>query len=80
MNLKEMGRFEVYIDESGKHRWRYVARNGNIIAVSSEGYTNYLGCRAGLMLMQSTTFDTPIIDLRPQVEQKEKRNEQNKSR
>ena len=31
-------KFEIYKDENGDWRWRLVARNGRIIAVSGEGY------------------------------------------
>lgn len=31
---------ERYEDEAGEHRWRIVAGNGEIIATSSEGYTD----------------------------------------
>ncbi|QCC50506.1 HVO_2922 family protein [Halapricum salinum] len=32
--------FEVYEDDGGKHRWRLVHDNGNIIADSGEGYSS----------------------------------------
>ncbi|MFQ3596544.1 MAG: DUF1508 domain-containing protein [Sphingomonadaceae bacterium] len=30
--------FELYADKAGEWRWRFKHRNGNILAVSSEGY------------------------------------------
>jgi len=36
--------FEVYQDKRGEYRWRYKARNGNILAVSSEGYSSKRAC------------------------------------
>lgn len=30
--------FETYKDKKGEFRWRQIHRNGNIIAVSGEGY------------------------------------------
>lgn len=38
---------EFYVDADGKHRWRFKAKNGEIIAVSSEGYETLQGCRDG---------------------------------
>lgn len=37
---KTISKIEVYKDRSGEYRWRYIARNGNIMATSSEGYVN----------------------------------------
>jgi len=44
-------RIEIYAGRRGLHvrrqwRWRWVAANGNILGVSSEGYNNYLECKA----------------------------------
>ena len=33
-------RVEIYVDKAGRHRWRLRARNGRIIADSSEGYAS----------------------------------------
>lgn len=41
-----------YSDKRGEWRWRVVAGNGRILAVSSESYKNQLDCIAGA---QSTT-------------------------
>lgn len=35
-----MYKFEYYEDKSGDWRWRVKHQNGNILAVSSEGYKN----------------------------------------
>jgi hypothetical protein len=35
-----MYKFEYYKDSAGEWRWRISHQNGNIIAVSSEGYKN----------------------------------------
>ena len=32
--------FEIYTDRKGEFRWRAKARNGNVLAAASEGYTN----------------------------------------
>jgi uncharacterized protein YegP (UPF0339 family) len=33
-------KWEFYTDKSGKHRWRRIASNGNIIGASSQGYAS----------------------------------------
>ncbi len=37
--------YEVYEDQAGKHRWRLLAENGQIIARSSQGYSDKSGAR-----------------------------------
>lgn len=33
-------KFTVYKDKAGEYRWRLVHANGNILAVTSEGYSS----------------------------------------
>jgi uncharacterized protein YegP (UPF0339 family) len=40
--------FELYKDNDGKHRWRLVHDNGNIIADSGEGYSSKQKARQGI--------------------------------
>jgi uncharacterized protein YegP (UPF0339 family) len=40
--------FEVYEDKSKEFRWRLKASNGQVVAVSSEGYTARAGCEAAI--------------------------------
>lgn len=40
-----MDRIEVFRDVRGEWRWRKVARNGEIVAVSGEGYTRKWSAR-----------------------------------
>jgi uncharacterized protein YegP (UPF0339 family) len=42
--------FEFYRDAQKKWRWRVVARNGRIIAQSSEGYERVGKCRNSVKL------------------------------
>ena len=39
---------EVYKDRAGDWRWRAVAKNGNVLADSGEGYRNYGDMRKAL--------------------------------
>jgi uncharacterized protein len=49
-------RFELY--RSGwfrrDWRWRFISSNGRTIAVSSEGYPNYIDCLNSVELMQDS--------------------------
>lgn len=42
-----MGKFEIYLDQAKKHRFRLVASNGKIIA-TSESYNSKRGCKNGI--------------------------------
>jgi len=41
-------RFELYEDDAGEWRWRFVHRNGEILADSAEGYTSRADAHDGL--------------------------------
>lgn len=51
--MKKKPGVTFYKDKRGEWRWRVVAGNGRILAVSSESYKNKLDCIAGVEL---TTF------------------------
>lgn len=49
--VREAADFPVHyvallVDDAGEHRWRAVARNGEIVATSGEGYRNASDCLA----------------------------------
>lgn len=44
--------YYVYKDTAGQWRWRFVAGNNRIIAVSSESYWNKSDCLAAVGLVQ----------------------------
>jgi uncharacterized protein YegP (UPF0339 family) len=46
--------FQVYRDEGGEWRWRLVAGNGQIIAVSGEGYRERRDCLHGVELVKDS--------------------------
>jgi uncharacterized protein YegP (UPF0339 family) len=48
-----MARFELYKDNAGEYRWRFVSTNGRIIATSSEGYKAKGDCQHGIDLIKS---------------------------
>jgi uncharacterized protein YegP (UPF0339 family) len=47
-----MSKFELYKDNAGEYRWRFVASNGKIIAVSSESYKAKADCEHGIDLVK----------------------------
>lgn len=55
-------KFELYKDNKNEWRWRLVSSNGNIIAISSEGYKNKTDARNSIVLTQMTDRNTEIIE------------------
>ena len=52
--------FEVYRDASDEWRWRLLARNGNIIADSAEGYSSKISALNGVDTVRSVARDARI--------------------
>ena len=52
--------FELYEDQEGKHRWRLVHRNGNILADSGEGYASRQKARQGIDSVKENAPDAPV--------------------
>jgi uncharacterized protein YegP (UPF0339 family) len=48
-----MSKYLVYKDRAGLYRWRFVARNGQIIADSAESYTTKTACLNGIRIMKT---------------------------
>jgi|GEM_PF-586360 len=44
-NLKDSDTLEFYTDNSGEHRWRVTASNGEKIAAATEGYSSKQGAQ-----------------------------------
>ncbi|QVL29815.1 DUF1508 domain-containing protein [Telmatocola sphagniphila] len=59
-----MAKFEVYKDKAGEFRWRFVATNGRIIAVSSEGYKSKNHCTHGIDLILTEGKKAPVEDIK----------------
>jgi uncharacterized protein YegP (UPF0339 family) len=53
-------RFELYKDNAGQYRWRFVATNGRIIATSSEGYKAKSDCQNGIDLIKREGPAAPV--------------------
>jgi uncharacterized protein YegP (UPF0339 family) len=57
-----MNRFELY-QSAGQWRWRFVAANNRIIAVSSEGYWNRSDCTASIRLVKTFGPGATVYDV-----------------
>ena len=47
-----MAKFELYKDDAGEFRWRFISSNGRIIADSGQGYKNKSDCQNGIDLIK----------------------------
>lgn len=56
------GKFEVYVDNGGKYRFRLKASNGQVIA-SSQGYSSKDSCLNGIASVQKNAPDAPIEEV-----------------
>ena len=55
--------FEMYKDTANEYRWRLRAPNGQIIAVSGEGYEQKQGCENGIKSIRENIPEVIIQDL-----------------
>lgn len=46
--------YRLYKDKAGEWRWTYVARNGNSIAASSEGYSRKADAERSIEIMRES--------------------------
>lgn len=56
------GKFEVYKDAKGKHRFRLKAGNGQIIAVG-ESYESLAACMGGIDSIRANAPDATVVDM-----------------
>lgn len=58
-------RVEFYLDAQGQYRWRWrrIARNGNILAVSSESYHNEDDAQAAMYSACASLDGVHIVSL-----------------
>ncbi len=59
----EKATFEVYQDNAGEWRWRFVHRNGNIIADSGEGYASKSGAEDAVDRVTGYAPDAHVLDI-----------------
>lgn len=58
-----MARFVIYKDIKGEYRWRFKANNGEIIAVSSEGYTQKPNAVNSINLVKNLAYGAEVVDI-----------------
>lgn len=57
-----MGKFEVYKDKAGKHRFRLKAGNGQVIAVG-EAYESKAACLNGIDSVKKNAADAVVVEV-----------------
>lgn len=57
-----MSKFEIYTDKSGKYRFRFKARNGEIIA-TGQGYSTKSSCIKGIESIKKNAADAEIVEI-----------------
>lgn len=55
--------FEIYADRAGEYRWRLRARNGELMAVSEEGFTRKSSCLNSIRRIQEEAANAEIKEL-----------------
>jgi uncharacterized protein YegP (UPF0339 family) len=53
---------EVYQDNAQKHRWRLVAKNGQTVAGSSQGYSAKADCEKALELVKASAGGAKVVE------------------
>ena len=57
-----MARFRMYKDAKGEFRWTFYARNGEPIAVSSEGYKAKADCQRSIEIVKTQSPTARVDD------------------
>ena len=61
VEVRSLGRFEVFRDRASEWRWRLVHRNGNIIATSGEGYTTKQNALKGMRSVMKNAPEAEVV-------------------
>lgn len=56
------GKFEVYTDKAGKHRFRLKAGNGQVIAVG-EANESKAACLNGIKSIKKNAPEAPVVEV-----------------
>jgi uncharacterized protein YegP (UPF0339 family) len=59
--MADVSYFYIYKDSAGQWRWRFTAKNGKIIAMSSESYHNLVDCEHSVSLIKTQGANSPVI-------------------
>jgi uncharacterized protein YegP (UPF0339 family) len=55
-------RFEIYMDETGKYRWKLLASDGQVMATSRESYALREEVRRAIIALQASIPVARIVD------------------
>ncbi len=55
-------KFVLYKDKRGEWRWRLKAANGNIICVSSEGYSSKQSAQQSIQSVKKGAVEAPVLE------------------
>lgn len=58
-------KFELFKGTNGQWYWRFVAANGQVIAIGGEGYINRGDALAGIGLVRSNAATAPLYEQQP---------------
>ncbi|MEM1414702.1 MAG: YegP family protein [Myxococcota bacterium] len=56
------GKFELYKDKAGKHRFRLKSGNGQVIA-ASEAYESKAAAKNGIASVKKNAPDAPVVEI-----------------
>lgn len=56
------GKFEVYVDNAGKYRFRLKASNGQVIA-TGQGYATKESCLNGIESIKKNAPESPVVEV-----------------
>ncbi len=59
--MADVAYFYISKDAKGEWRWKFVAKNSKIIAISSESYHNLSDCEHGIKLLKEQGPSGPVI-------------------
>ncbi len=54
-------KYEIYMDKAGKFRFRLRARNGELLAVSEDGYATKDSCKKGIASLAKWALDSDVV-------------------
>ena len=54
-------KFEIYLDKTGKFRYRLYARNGELICRSEDGYASKDSCKKGILSLGKWALNSDIV-------------------
>ena len=59
-----MSKFEIYTDKKGETRFRFRAKNGEVV-FSSEGYTAKASAKRAIASIKKNVPDAPVAEVEP---------------